>query len=40
MEKPHLNLCHMSLILDNRLCVIFYTFIHNFIGNVQILKNS
>ena len=40
MESLHINLLHMTFILDEHLYVFFlYSFIHHFIDNVQILKS-
>ena len=40
MERRHINLCHMTFISDEHLCVICHTFIPHFMENVRILKNS
>ena len=40
MERRHINLRHMTFIFNERLCVIFHTFIPHFMENVRILKNS
>ena len=40
MERCHRNLCHITFIFGEHLCAIFHTFIHHFMENVRILKNS
>ena len=40
MERRHINLGYMTFIFDEHLSVIIHTFIHYFMENVPILKNS